>query len=137
MSLDGFDFSIITDTASKRPLESAEVTTNEPPEAKRLKTEDGPPENAYEDEMSLLVQNALSNINDIIGQFSEEPDGAHAVPTAESGATNGAPAHDVQPTPVGFMTDPTKFVRNSNIDALATIVRCAHLPRQGENVANS
>ena len=123
--LDGFDFSMITDTASKRPLESAEVTTIETPEAKRLKTESAPPDDGYDDEMSLLVQNALSNINDIIGQFSQEPEGAHTVPTTEPGATDGAPAQDVQPAPVGFMTDPTKFVRNSNIDALATIVRCA------------
>lgn len=130
--LDGFDFSMISDTASKRPLESAE-TTIETPEAKRLKSENAPPEDGYDDEMSLLVQNALSNINDIIGQFSEEPDG-QAVPTTEPGTADGAPAQEVQPAPIGFLTDPRKFVRDSNINALGSIV-CSTRPG-GKDVAD-
>lgn len=71
---------------TKRSLDNIEATI-ETPEAKRLKMEDhGNLNHDHQshdanagvvdidnDEMSLIVQNALSNISDIIGQFSEDP----------------------------------------------------------------
>lgn len=72
--------------------------------------------------MSLLVQNALSNINDIIGQFGEEPESHDVVPTTEPGAAESAPAPETQQPPPTFVTDPTGFVRKANVNALASIV---------------
>jgi hypothetical protein len=108
--------------SSKRPLESAEGAGDNGPEAKRPKTDDASPDTVEDEAMSLIVQNALTDINNIISSFGGEPDGL-AVPTTEPEAASGAPAQESQPDPVDFVTDPTKFVRDANIHALATIVR--------------
>ena len=118
---DGLDFSMPADIASKRPLENVEATI-ETPDAKRLKSEANAPEENYDDEMSLLVQNALSNINDIIGQFNEEPETQGVVPTTEPGLGGGAIAQEVQLPPSNFVSDPNGFVRRANVNALASTV---------------
>lgn len=121
--LDGFDFSLSPDMSSKRPFESAGGAGDNGPEAKRPRTGDAPPDTAEDEAMSLIVQNALTDINNIISSFGGEPDGL-AVPTTEpEAAISGAPAQESQPDTVNFVTDPTKFVRDANIHALATIVR--------------
>lgn len=125
-----------SEMASKRPL-AAFGDSDMDADAKRLKTEtaidDG--EVSFEDGMDLLVQNALSNINDLMGQLDggeEEADMSGVVPTTEP----DAPAADTMDLDVGpavaealaaaatptFLSDPNKFIRQSNLTTLGTLV---------------
>lgn len=121
--------------ASKRPLENTDGST-EAPEQKKLKTEDQPHDEQYTNEMSLIVQNALSNINDAMDQFNDGPEGrpdnnpdSHAVvPTTEAGAGIPYTTHSPSPPPTSLSDDPARFVRNANIFALGSIVSPGCLP---------
>lgn len=125
-----------SEMASKRPL-AAFGDSDMDADAKRLKTETtvDDAEVSFEDGMDLLVQNALSNINDLMGQLDggeDEADMSGVVPTTEP----DAPAADTMDLDVGpavaealaaataptFLSDPNKFIRQSNLTTLGTLV---------------
>lgn len=117
--------------ATKRPFES---DTSDIDQSKRIKTEIDPPqqngfqedpnaEDSLEDGLALLVQNALSNVGDLVSQFSQEPDISHTA-TAESMDIDSAtiPEASLPPAPVTFASDPQRFMRNATRHALGNMV---------------
>lgn len=100
-------------------------------DAKRLKTEAIPAdeEPMFEFDVGLLVQNALSNFNDELhGQQSNQE--ADVVPTTEPSPSGEILSLDATtiiaepaPTPVAFLADPEKYLREVNLNALASLVR--------------
>uniref|UniRef100_A0A0B7JTR2 HTH myb-type domain-containing protein n=1 Tax=Bionectria ochroleuca TaxID=29856 RepID=A0A0B7JTR2_BIOOC len=128
--LEGFDFFLASETASKRPLMSFGDTDHDL-DAKRLKREGEvatEAEVSFEDGMDLLVQNALSNINDLMGQLTDEPDMSAVVPTTEPDPATDPMDLDVSqihdslpPAPAVFLSEPEKFVRQANINALGIL----------------
>lgn len=114
------------ESPSKRPIEDVE-TTIETPEAKRLKTEEQndappeqpqaesqPPEDDYDEQINLLVQNALSNINDMMDQFDPETEGQVEA--------SGPDANAEGLEPISFIDEPSKFTHNQFINALGNTV---------------
>lgn len=135
--MDGLDDpSMSLVSAYKRPLELSDETgaredDNDP---KRLKTEavtaddDEDDDPLFEFDVGLLVQNALSNFDDELSghtnQLSDvvpttEPAPAGDIMILESGTLDVEP----RPAPVSFVSDPERFVREANQNALASLVR--------------
>ena len=75
----------------------------------------------FDDEMSLLVQNALSNINDIIGQYTDDL-GDNNVPRPDNPVGENATSQPSPGTPVTFIQEPSRFLRRSNVNALGSLV---------------
>ncbi|CAM1509963.1 Fc.00g002980.m01.CDS01 [Cosmosporella sp. VM-42] len=127
--LDGLDFSMPPppQIATKRPFE--ETNGGDDP-SKRVKTEtEVPQENGFnhdpsaelEDGLALLVQNALSNVGDLVSQFSQEPDIPHTTTDPMDLDTVPVPEAPLPPPPVSFVTDPQKFCRNASWHALGNL----------------
>lgn len=93
-------------------------------EAKRLKTEQAQAtqpleeDNSLEDGLALLVQNALSNVEDLVGQFDAPVDGTVGDPMD---LDTVALLESVTPPPT-FFSDPLKYVRNVQSHALGNLV---------------
>ncbi|CCT61842.1 uncharacterized protein FFB20_03628 [Fusarium fujikuroi] len=121
----GLDLDSIMQAATKRPFED-ESNGDDP--SKRVKTEAEPTsENALdlpqgaeeelEDGLALLVQNALSNVNDFVFGTSNDPmeiDGItdHNLPP---------PPPPPSPPPVSFFSDPQKYLRKASRHALGNL----------------
>jgi hypothetical protein len=121
--------------AFKRPLEQFSGQTMEDEhEAKRLKTDDHQEEEElpFEFDVSLLVQNALSNFsNELSGHSNQDAD---VVPTTEPMHTGEmmsfnsppvveGPPPPPAPAPASFISDPERYLRESQLHALASMVR--------------
>lgn len=122
--LEGIDFSILAELASKRPFD--DVAPEDPEqeqsqEAKRLKTENPTEEESLEDGLALLVQNALSNVGDLVDQFNLENEAAQAAAN-DPMDVDDAQGTESRPAPVAFLSEPEKYVRNANIPALGNLV---------------
>ena len=129
-------------SASKRPLDEADDGRESPSSAaKRVKLEGREPETetSFEDGLALLVQNALSSVEDMSGQLETLPtsfDEQDQLPVAETTETDDAPVQPAPeehiqrpPTPkpalptTVFSSDPEKYVREANMRALGHLVR--------------
>lgn len=121
--LEGFDFNLSPELAAKRPYEDMGGGANESPEAKRSKTENQAEEDSLEDGLALLVQNALSNVGDLVDQFNGTPD----VPatSTEPMEVDSAPAPEPAREPATFFAEPLQYIRDVNIHALGNLVRQA------------
>jgi protein TBF1 len=122
----GLDLDSIMQAATKRPFED-ESNSDDP--SKRVKTEAEPPsqntldldqgaEESLEDGLALLVQNALSNVNDFVFSTSNDPmeiDGItdHPLPP---------PPPPPSPPSVSFFSDPQKYLRKASRHALGNLV---------------
>ncbi|KAM4060125.1 telomere repeat binding factor (TRF) domain-containing protein [Hirsutella rhossiliensis] len=119
IDLDGLDFTDLSrELASKRPFEQVDQGPSQTPEAKRAKTEIHDDEELLENGLALLVQNALSNVGDLVDHFSAESDEPPTA-TTEPMDIDAAPA---PPEPrrarPSFSADPQAYVRDMNINAL-------------------
>ncbi|TWU74128.1 TTAGGG repeat binding factor [Metarhizium rileyi] len=119
--LEGLDFAIPPDLASKRHLEDVGAAA-EAPEAKRTKTETETEEESLEDGLALLVQNALSNVGDLVDQFSTAHESAPELPTSDPMEVDTTkPLPDPPAVQVTFASDPKKFLRDANLYALGNL----------------
>lgn len=112
--LEGLDFSLPAELASKRPLGDEDEVQETA--SKRLKGENIP-DNDLEDGLALLVQNALSGVGDLVDDFDGSGTGvADAMDTDPSSLPdNAAPSST-------FYSEPLKYVRGVQIHALANLV---------------
>ncbi|ODA80955.1 hypothetical protein RJ55_03915 [Drechmeria coniospora] len=115
---DGLDFSLSPDIALKRSFDEVGVGATESPEAKRTKVEVHADEDSLEDGLALLVQNALSNVGDLVDQFSRMPD----VPETPAMPTNtDVPALDIVKPRALFSSDPQRYIQEVNLHALGNL----------------
>lgn len=107
----------------KRPFEEVGESSrenNESPEAKRVKTENEAQEESLEDGLALLVQNALSNVGDLVDQFNAESE--IPIPTTDAANDDATTAAQIaEPLPT-FISHPDKFISNATLHALGNIV---------------
>lgn len=106
--------------APKRPIEEVGESSQDS-EAKRMKPENQADENSLEDGLALLVQNALSNVGDLADHF--DGDDTTAQNTTELMDLDATSAAELLPPAPTFTSDPLKFLRSSNINALGNMVR--------------
>lgn len=109
---------------SKRPFDDISATS-ETSEAKRAKTETETEEASLEDGLALLVQNALSNVEDLIDQFSSNSDNVNPdveTPSDPMEVDAIPPLPDSPVAQPAFSLEPQKFIRNVNIHALGNLV---------------
>lgn len=107
--------------ASKRPFEDI-AATSETSESKRAKNETESEMESLEDDLALLVQNALSNVGDLVDQATRGNDVPDTPPSdpMEVDATMMLPELPiVRPT---FAAEPLKYVRDANTHALGNLV---------------
>ncbi|KAH6608078.1 hypothetical protein Trco_004391 [Trichoderma cornu-damae] len=120
--LDGLDFSVLAELASKRPFEhvAQDGRDGREQEAKRPKTENPTTteESSLEDGLALLVQNALSNVGDLVGRFNVGSEEAHGSDPMD---VDDAHSADARPAPVSFLSEPEKYVRIANAHALGNL----------------
>ncbi|EHK15956.1 uncharacterized protein TRIVIDRAFT_65219 [Trichoderma virens Gv29-8] len=120
--LEALDFSILAELASKRPFEHVAQDHHDEreQEAKRPKTENPTTEEetSLEDGLALLVQNALSNVGDLVSKFNIETGDAHGSDPMDVDDAHGA---DARPAPVSFLSEPEKYVRIANTHALGNL----------------
>ncbi|KAH7153221.1 telomere repeat binding factor-domain-containing protein [Dactylonectria macrodidyma] len=127
--LDGLDLELALQAATKRPFEA--LTNGDDP-SKRVKTEpetlhdnefenDHGAEESLEDGLALLVQNALSNVGDLVDQFNQDADMPHT--TSDSMDIDSVPVPDdpLSPVAVSFLDDPQKYLRNASRNALGNL----------------
>lgn len=120
MGLEGIDFSLPPELSSKRPLEEEPVPSTENPDAKRLKAETHQAEDSLEDGLALLVQNALSNVGDLVDQFGPPPD--EPPNTEDVMDLDAVSALDLpQPAPT-FYEEPLKYIRHAQSQTLINLV---------------
>lgn len=130
--LEGLDFTMPPEFASKRPLEGDRDTALDS-EAKRLKTDavaessggggGGADEESLEDGLALLVQNALSNVGDLVDQFSTDPDtNGEVSDPMDLDATLGLDATTPAEPSVTFFAEPAKYIRQTQSHALGNMV---------------
>lgn len=121
MGLENIDFSFPAEPSSKRPLESDAPNTSDADSKRlRMETTDGQPEDSLEDGLALLVQNALSNVGDLVGQFdtpADIPTTAEDVMDLDAVAALELP----KPSPT-FFEDPLKYIKHNQSHALASLV---------------
>lgn len=119
--LEGLNFTLPPElTNPKRPHEPEEESQHDA-EAKRLKTEAAhgahqEDDNSLEDGLAMLVQNALSNVDDLVGQFDAPVDGQDPMDL-----DTAALLESVTPAPT-FFSDPLKYVRNIQTHTLGNLV---------------
>ncbi|OAQ79898.1 MYB DNA binding protein (Tbf1) [Purpureocillium lilacinum] len=118
--LEGLDFNLSPELASKRPFEDVATGAVESPEAKRAKTEGQAEEDSLEDGLALLVQNALSNVGDLVDQFSAGPDPLPA-PSTEPMDVDSAPTPEPRKVPATFALEPQRYIREMNMHALGNL----------------
>ncbi|KND94402.1 Telomeric DNA-binding factor trf1 [Tolypocladium ophioglossoides CBS 100239] len=125
--LEGLDFNLSPEFASKRPYEDMGGGANESPEAKRSRTENQAEEDSLEDGLALLVQNALSNVGDLVDQFNGTPDVPATTPEPMEVDSSTAPETAPEPArePATFFAEPQQYIRDVNIHALGNLVRHA------------
>ncbi|KAL7950954.1 telomere repeat binding factor domain-containing protein [Trichoderma barbatum] len=120
--LEGLDFSILAELASKRPFEDVARDSHDEreQEAKRPKPENPTTEEetSLEDGLALLVQNALSNVGDLVSRFNVDTAEAHGSDPMDVDDAHGA---DARPAPVSFLSEPEKYVRIANTHALGNL----------------
>lgn len=66
------------------------------------------------------MQNALSNVGDLVSKFNIETGEAHGSDPMDVDDAHGA---DARPAPVSFLSEPEKYVRIANTHALGNLVR--------------
>lgn len=121
MGLENIDFSFPPEPSSKRPLESDAPNASEADSKRlRMETSGGQTEDSLEDGLALLVQNALSNVGDLVGQFDTPAD----IPTTtddvmDLDAVAGLELPKPSPT---FFEDPLKYIKHNQSHALASLV---------------
>lgn len=121
MGLEGLDFSLPPELSSKRPLVEVDTTADQDAEAKRLKTENAPEVDSLEDGLALLVQNALSNVGDLVDQFNTAPDASLSV--AEAMDLDDVVGLELpKPTPI-FFVEPLEYLRQGQSYTLVNMVR--------------
>lgn len=127
--LDGLDLELALQAATKRPFE--DMTNGDDP-SKRVKTEDETThdnefeddhgaEESLEDGLALLVQNALSNVGDLVNQFTQDADMAHATPDPMDVDSVPVPDDTLPQISVTFLSDPQKYLRNASRNALGNL----------------
>lgn len=71
------------------------------------------------------MQNALSNVGDLVSRFNVEPEEAHGSDPMDAHDAHGT---DARPAPVSFLSEPEKYVRIANTHALGNLVcRCCSI----------
>ncbi|XWW98510.1 hypothetical protein V2A60_006510 [Cordyceps javanica] len=121
--LDGLVFSLPPELTNPKRSYEQEGESYQDSEAKRLKTEEAQaaqePEddNSLEDGLALLVQNALSNVGDLVGDFDAPVDGDTSDPMDIDTVAlleSVAPQHT-------FFSDPQKYVRSLQSHTLGSL----------------
>lgn len=122
--LEDLDFSIPPELLNpKRPHELGDEE-HDNSEAKRLKLETTnhddhhEDDNSLEDGLALLVQNALSNVSDLVGHFDASVDTS---PHDPMDLDTVALLESVAPLPT-FHSDPLKYVRQVQTHSLGNLV---------------
>lgn len=119
---EGLDFNMSPELATKRPFDAAAEDSHDS-EAKRLKTElqnGGEEEESFEDGLALLVQNALSNVSDLVDQFGADNDAVAG--SSDPMDIDAGTVLEQFTAPIAFSLDPEKYVRKANMHALGTLV---------------
>jgi hypothetical protein len=130
--LDGLDLELALQAATKRPFPSATESDNS---SKRVKSENDAiandntfennqsTEQSLEDGLALLVQNALSNVGDLMDQFNQNGDETHAT-IDDPMEVDTAPIPEETPSlPLfDFQSDPQKYLRTASRNALGNLV---------------
>lgn len=128
--LDGLNLELALQAATKRPLSS---TTELDGASKRVKSESDTlvnentfehnqsTEQSLEDGLALLVQNALSNVGDMMDQFNDGE--AHATVDDPMEVDNAPVPEESAPLPLpDFQSDPQKYLRTASRNALGNLV---------------
>ncbi|KAK7419152.1 TTAGGG repeat binding factor [Neonectria punicea] len=129
--LDGLDLELALQAATKRPFEDLALTNGHDP-SKRVKSEndathdsefdnDHGAEESLEDGLALLVQNALSNVGDLVSQFTQDADIPHTTTDHMDVDSIPVPEESLPPPPVSFISDPQKYLRNASRNALGNL----------------
>ncbi|KPM40368.1 hypothetical protein AK830_g6195 [Neonectria ditissima] len=129
--LDGLDLELALQAATKRPFEDLALTNGHDP-SKRVKSEndathdddfddDHGAEESLEDGLALLVQNALSNVGDLVSQFTQDVDIPHTNTDPMDVDSIPVPEDSIPPAPVSFISDPQKYLRNASRNALGNL----------------
>ncbi|KAH6885884.1 telomere repeat binding factor-domain-containing protein [Thelonectria olida] len=129
--LDGLDLELALQAATKRPFPSATETDNS---SKRVKSENDAvanhntfennesTEQSLEDGLALLVQNALSNVGDLMDQFNQNGDETHATVGDPMDVDTAPIPEEPHPLPLfDFQSDPQKYLRTASRNALGNL----------------
>ncbi|KAF7541342.1 hypothetical protein G7Z17_g11989 [Cylindrodendrum hubeiense] len=127
--LDGLDLELALQAATKRPFD--DMMNGDDP-SKRVKTEidtthdnefdnDHGAEESLEDGLALLVQNALSNVGDLVNQFTQDADMPHTTSDPMDVDSVPIPDDSLPPIPVTFLSDPQNYLRNASRNALGNL----------------
>lgn len=126
--LENLEFAFPSEFASKRPLEGDADITQSSEANKRLKSDAIPSgdaeEDTLEDGLALLVQNALSNVGDLVDQFGTDS-GANGVPDdpMDLDATLGLDTTTTSSKPSStFFAEPSTYIQQVQTHALANTV---------------
>lgn len=124
--LEDLDFSIPPELLNPKRPHELDDEAHDDSEAKRLKLETTTHEdhheddNSLEDGLALLVQNALSNVGDLVGHFDASVDTS---PHDPMDLDTVALLESVAPLPT-FHSDPLKYVRQVQTHSLGNLVSC-------------
>ncbi|KAG5979787.1 hypothetical protein E4U55_004765 [Claviceps digitariae] len=108
-------------TSAKRPFEDI-AATSETSQPKRAKGEVETAEASFEDDLALLVQNALSNVGDMVDRFTSGSDVLDTPASDPMEVDTTMPLHLEIPAPrPKFAAEPLKYVRDANVHALGNL----------------
>ncbi|KAG6033207.1 hypothetical protein E4U19_006772 [Claviceps sp. Clav32 group G5] len=119
--LGGLDFNFSPELASsKRPFDEI-AATSETTEPKRAKSDAQTQEASFEDGLALLVQNALSNVGEMVDQFTSGNDVLENPSSDPMQIDTTMPLPELPAPRPKFAAEPLKYVRLANVHALGNL----------------
>lgn len=116
------DFNFSPELASsKRPFDEI-AATSETTEPKRVKSDAQTQEASFEDGLALLVQNALSNVGEMVDQFTSGDDVLETSSSDPMQIDTTMPLPELSAPRPKFAAEPIKYVRLANVHALGNLV---------------
>ncbi|KAG6063592.1 hypothetical protein E4U32_001062 [Claviceps aff. humidiphila group G2b] len=115
------DFNFSPELASsKRPFDEI-AATSETTEPKRVKSDAQTQEASFEDGLALLVQNALSNVGEMVDQFTSGDDVLETSSSDPMQIDTTMPLPELSAPRPKFAAEPIKYVRLANVHALGNL----------------
>ncbi|KAG6079120.1 hypothetical protein E4U16_001246 [Claviceps sp. LM84 group G4] len=119
--LGGLDFNFSPELASsKRPFDEI-AATSETTEPKRAKSDAQTQEASFEDGLALLVQNALSNVGEMVDRFTSGDDVLETSSSDPMQIDTTMPLPELTAPRPKFAAEPLKYVRLANVHALGNL----------------
>ncbi|KAG6011307.1 hypothetical protein E4U43_008405, partial [Claviceps pusilla] len=107
-------------TSTKRPFDEI-AATSETSQPKRAKGEVETEEASFEDGLALLVQNALSNVGDMVDRFTNGSDALNTPASDSMDVDTAMPLLELPASRPKFAAEPLKYVRDANLHALGNL----------------